>query len=50
MQAIDVQQPTKPNSIKAPNPKKLSLDFDYTPSSDGINFNLLILLHGLGKN
>lgn len=48
MQSINVKQVAKPTSVKKPDPKKVKLIFDYTPSADGIDFNLLVLLHGLG--
>ena len=36
----------KPPPVKG----KLPLDFTYHPSPDGIDENLLIMLHGLGKS
>lgn len=50
MQSINVQQAPTAQQNKAipPNAKKVKLSFDYTPSRDGIDLNLLILLHGLG--
>jgi hypothetical protein len=50
MQSINVQQApaTQRNKATPPNPKTVKLSFDYTPSQDGIDLNLLILLHGLG--
>lgn len=48
MQSINVQQAPKANKATPPNAKKLKLSFDYTPSQDGIDHNLLVLLHGLG--
>lgn len=52
MQSINVQSITNKHKNKAipPDPKKTKLQFSYSPSQDGIDFNLLILLHGLGKN
>lgn len=50
MQSINVKQVAKPTLVKKPDPKKVKLSFDYTPSADGIDFNLLVLLHGLGDS
>ena len=52
MQSINVQQPSVNQRNKAipPNAKKIKLQFDYSPSLDGIDQNLLILLHGLGDS
>ncbi|KAL7311861.1 hypothetical protein PS15m_009575 [Mucor circinelloides] len=52
MQSINVQQPSVSQRNKAtpPNAKKVKLQFDYSPSQDGIDQNLLILLHGLGDS
>lgn len=49
MQSINVKQVAKTNTVKNPDPRKVKLSFDYTPSADGINLNLLVLLHGLGN-
>ncbi|KAI8888385.1 alpha/beta-hydrolase [Backusella circina FSU 941] len=50
MQSLNVQKPSKNNKAAAPDPKKVKLLFDYSGSADGIDTNLLILLHGLGKS
>lgn len=52
MQSINVQQPSVSQRNKAtpPNAKKVKLQFDYSPSQDGIDQNLLVLLHGLGDS
>ncbi|KAI8368232.1 Alpha/Beta hydrolase protein [Radiomyces spectabilis] len=49
MKKLEVQQPNVANN-KAPAPvqSKCTLRFNYAPSQDGIDLNLLILLHGLG--
>lgn len=51
MQSINVQSSSSAIKNKAipPNSKKVSLQFDYNSSQDGIDHNLLILLHGLGN-
>lgn len=51
MQSINVQSSASTIKNKAipPNPKKVNLQFDYNSSQDGIDHNLLILLHGLGS-
>ncbi|KAI7907607.1 Alpha/Beta hydrolase protein [Cokeromyces recurvatus] len=50
MQTINVQKAnfTQRNRATPPDPKKVKLKFDYSSSQDGVDFNLLILLHGLG--
>ncbi|KAI9474052.1 MAG: Phospholipase/Carboxylesterase-domain-containing protein [Benjaminiella poitrasii] len=50
MQSINVQKAEFAQRNKAipPEQKKIKLKFDYSPSQDGIDFNLLIFLHGLG--
>lgn len=49
MQSINVQNPSlQRNKATPPNAGKVKLQFDYSPSQDGIDLNLLILLHGLG--
>ncbi|KAG0771630.1 hypothetical protein G6F22_016317 [Rhizopus arrhizus] len=52
MQSINVQSSASTIKNKAipPNPKKVNLQFDYNSSQDGIDHNLLILLHGLGDS
>lgn len=51
MQELNVQpHKFETNNGKAPDQSKCKLKFDYTPSADKVNFNLLILLHGLGKD
>ncbi|CEG73761.1 hypothetical protein RMATCC62417_09080 [Rhizopus microsporus] len=52
MQSIHVQKAASAIKNKAalPDPKKVDLKFDYSPSQDGIDHNLLILLHGLGDS
>lgn len=51
MQSIHVQKAASAikNKATVPDPKKVDLKFDYSPSQDGIDHNLLILLHGLGN-
>ncbi|RUS17369.1 Alpha/Beta hydrolase protein [Endogone sp. FLAS-F59071] len=50
MQSIRVQPPNIPKvlNVKPPKPSATPLKFKYTPSRDGVDLNLLILLHGLG--
>lgn len=48
MQSLNVHQAPATKAI-APNPKKVKLTFDYNPSQDGVDHNLLVLLHGLGN-
>jgi predicted esterase len=46
------QEPVKkpaPDAVKLPG-ELSSLKFSYTPSPDGVDSNLLVLFHGLGKN
>ncbi|KAI8140014.1 Alpha/Beta hydrolase protein [Fennellomyces sp. T-0311] len=51
MQSINVQSPQSQKSkATPPNPSKCQLKFDYTPSTDGIDYNLLVLFHGLGDS
>lgn len=51
MQSINVETPSaQTNKATPPKANKTKLIFDYTPSQDGIDHNLLILLHGLGIN
>ncbi|KAI8378656.1 Alpha/Beta hydrolase protein [Choanephora cucurbitarum] len=53
MQSISVKESAidpKTNKATPPNPKKTKLQFDYSPSQDGIDHNLLILFHGLGDS
>ncbi|CAO3681437.1 unnamed protein product [Rhizopus stolonifer] len=52
MQSINVEKASTAIKNKAtpPNPKKVKIQFEYNPSQDGINHNLLILLHGLGDS
>ncbi|KAG1057084.1 hypothetical protein G6F43_001057 [Rhizopus delemar] len=52
MQSINVQSSSSAIKNKAipPNSKKVGLQFDYNSSQDGIDHNLLILLHGLGDS
>ncbi|KAI7875729.1 Alpha/Beta hydrolase protein [Mucor mucedo] len=51
MQAINVQTPSAQiNKATPPKASKTKLSFDYTPSQDGIDHNLLVLLHGLGDS
>lgn len=47
MQSLDVHQ-APATKATAPNPKKVKLTFDYNASQDGVDHNLLVLLHGLG--
>lgn len=50
MQSINVQSPQlQKNKATPPKQSKCQLKFDYSPSADGIDYNLLILLHGLGN-
>jgi hypothetical protein len=49
MQSLNVQEPSKKNKATPPDPKKVKLLFDYHGSADGIDTNLLVLLHGLGE-
>ncbi|RUP47208.1 hypothetical protein BC936DRAFT_146005 [Jimgerdemannia flammicorona] len=53
MQSITVKPsfPTtsKNPKAKSPIPSATPLKFQYTPSKDGVDLNLLILFHGLGK-
>ncbi|GAA5802498.1 hypothetical protein HPULCUR_007963 [Helicostylum pulchrum] len=50
MQSINVHQASATNQATPPNPKKVKLSFDYNGSPDGVDHNLLILLHGLGDS
>ncbi|KAG2218779.1 hypothetical protein INT45_000316 [Circinella minor] len=51
MQSINVQSPkSQKNKATPPKQSKCQLKFDYSPSSDGIDYNLLILFHGLGDS
>ncbi|KAI9317413.1 Alpha/Beta hydrolase protein [Dichotomocladium elegans] len=51
MQSISVESPhSQKNRATPPSQKKCKLQFDYSPSADGIDFNLLILFHGLGDS
>lgn len=52
MQSINVEKASTAIKNKAtpPNPKKVKIQFEYNPSQDGIDHNLLILLHGLGNS
>lgn len=47
---IHVNSPIKKQSNKKPIPQssKCKLKFKYTPSADGVDTNILLLLHGLG--
>ncbi|ORY93081.1 Alpha/Beta hydrolase protein [Syncephalastrum racemosum] len=48
MQNLNVKSPSSQRGKATPPDKtKSKLRFDYTPSKDGIDFNLLILFHGL---
>ena len=40
---------TSPRVKPAPSKDAIPVPFDYAPSDDGTDENLLILLHGLGK-
>lgn len=48
MQTLHIQSPQKSKAVP-PDQSKCQLQFDYAPSADNIDFNLLILFHGLGK-
>ncbi|KAI9492336.1 Alpha/Beta hydrolase protein [Zychaea mexicana] len=51
MQSINVQSPQSQKSkAKPPTSSKCQLKFDYAPSADGIDYNLLVLFHGLGDS
>lgn len=50
MQSLNVHQAPATNKATPPNPKKVKLSFDYNGSPDGVDHNLLILLHGLGND
>lgn len=39
-----------PKNKPAPKKGKMPLQFVYHPSSDGVDENLLIMLHGLGES
>ncbi|KAH0831157.1 alpha/beta-hydrolase [Lanmaoa asiatica] len=41
---------SSPRTKPAPKPSKIPLIFSYTPSDDGTDENLLVLLHGLGDS
>lgn len=40
---------TKKQKRTGPEIKKVPVEFTFNPSEDGVNENLLVLLHGLGK-
>ena len=49
---LHLRQTSEGNSPRVkpqPNTKSISVPFTYTPSDDGTDENLLILLHGLGE-
>lgn len=50
MQSLNVHQAPATNKVTPPNPKKVKLSFDYNGSPDGVDHNLLVLLHGLGND
>ncbi|KAI9276700.1 Alpha/Beta hydrolase protein [Phascolomyces articulosus] len=51
MQSINVQSPqSQKNKATPPKQSNCQLKFDYSPSADGIDYNLLILFHGLGDS
>ena len=47
---IDAQIRRSPRTKPAPNASALSIPFTYAPSPDGVDENLLVLLHGLGPS
>lgn len=46
----DEPQDTRPRAKKAPTAKSIPVPFSYSPSDNGTDENLLILLHGLGMS
>ncbi|KAF7720867.1 hypothetical protein EC973_005888 [Apophysomyces ossiformis] len=48
MKQLNVQSASSNNKAPRPDQTKCKLKFDYAPSSDNVDLNLLILLHGLG--
>ena len=47
---ISVREPEAIVRKRIPSPKTILVPFEYNPSADGVDENLLILLHGLGRS